>query len=129
MTVPKERSYTKDHEWAKKDGSVYCVGITDYAQEQLGDVVFLELPKIGKTVKKGDAIAVVESVKAASDIYAPLSGKVVQINDDAVKSPDLINSDPFGKAWLVKIEASNPSELAELIPADGYEKLLAELSA
>jgi len=128
MGVPKECSYTKDHEWAKKDGEQFLVGITDYAQHQLGDVVFLELPAVGKTVKKGESIAVVESVKAASDIYAPLSGEVMEINQTAVDSPELINSDPFSKAWLLKLKPSNTSEVSELLSADAYDKLVVELN-
>ena len=128
MGVPKECSYTKDHEWAKKDGEQFLVGITDYAPHQLGDVVFLELPAVGKTVKKGESIAVVESVKAASDIYAPLSGEVMEINQTAVDSPELINSDPFSKAWLLKLKPSNTSEVSELLSADAYDKLVVELN-
>jgi len=127
MGVPKECSFTKDHEWAKKDGELYVIGITDYAQDQLGDVVFLELPAIGKVVKKGDSVAVVESVKAASDIYAPLSGEVVEINQAAVDAPEMINSDPFTKAWLLKLKPSNPSELSQLLSSDAYDKLVVEL--
>jgi glycine cleavage system H protein len=128
MGVPKECGYTKDHEWAKKDGELVTVGITDYAQDQLGDVVFLELPTVGKSFKKGDSIAVVESVKAASDIYAPVSGEVVEINKDAAGSPELINSDPFAKAWLVKLKPSNVSELSNLLSSDAYDKLVVELN-
>jgi glycine cleavage system H protein len=104
------------------------MGITDYAQSQLGDVVFLELPKVGTLVKKGDSIAVVESVKAASDIYAPLSGKVVEVNQSAADSPEMINSDPFDKAWLVKLEASNTEEISELLSSENYDKLITQLS-
>ena len=128
MGVPKENGYTKDHEWARKDGELCVVGITDYAQDQLGDVVFLELPAVGKVVKKGDSMAVVESVKAASDIYAPISGEVVEINLAAVASPELINSDPFAKAWLVKLRPANISELSDLLSSDAYDKLVVELS-
>lgn len=128
MGVPKECGYTKDHEWAKKTGDQIIVGITDYAQSQLGDVVFLELPVVGKNVKKGDSMAVVESVKAASDIYAPISGEIVEINQLAIDSPELINSDPFTKAWLVKLKPSNVSEVSELLSSDAYDKLIAELS-
>jgi len=128
MGVPKECSYTKDHEWAKKDGDLCVVGITDYAQHQLGDVVFLELPPVGKVVKKGDSMAVIESVKAASDIYAPISGEIVEVNPSAAGSPELINSDPFTKAWLVKLKPSKIDELAELMSSDAYDKMVSELS-
>ena len=127
MKVPKEYHFTKDHEWTKKEATGVTVGITEYAQDQLGDVVFLELPEVGKVVKKGDSMAVVESVKAASDIYAPISGKIIEINQKAVTSPELINSDPFLAAWLVKIEPSNTGEFSELLDADGYEKFVAGL--
>jgi len=127
MGVPKECGYTKDHEWAKKTDDLYIIGITDYAQSQLGDVVFLELPAIGKIVKKGDTMAVVESVKAASDIYAPISGEIVEINQEVVDSPELINSDPFSKAWLVKLKPSNISEISQLLSSEAYDKLISEL--
>lgn len=127
MGVPKDCSYTKDHEWAKKSDDKFIVGITDYAQSQLGDVVFLELPPVGKTFKKGDSMAVIESVKAASDIYAPISGEVVEINQLAVDSPELVNSDPYSKAWLVKLKPSKSEELSELLSSDNYDKLISEL--
>lgn len=126
MGVPKDLTFTKDHEWIKKDGELFTIGITDYAQDQLGDVVFLELPSVGKIFKKGDPIAVVESVKAASDIYAPLSGEVVEINDEVVTTPELINTSPFERAWLVKLKSSNPDELSELLSPDAYDKLVVE---
>ena len=128
MEVPKEYFFTKDHEWAKKDAEHYLVGITEYAQDQLGDVVFLELPKVGQVVKKGESIADIESVKAASDIYAPLSGTVVEVNQSAVEHPEIVNSDPYKKAWLVKIMPSNTSELSELLSPDAYSKLVVELT-
>jgi glycine cleavage system H protein len=127
MGVPADCKYTKDHEWTRQEGGNYVVGITDYAQHQLGDVVFLELPKVGTVVKKGDSMAVVESVKAASDIYAPLSGKIVEVNQSAVDAPEIINSDPYQSAWLVKIEISEGGDVAALMDADSYDKLVQEL--
>jgi glycine cleavage system H protein len=127
MGVPNNCRYTKDHEWARAEGDVVVIGITDYAQDQLGDVVFLELPAVGKEFKKGDPVAVVESVKAASDIYTPISGKVVERNDGSVGSPELINQDPFGSAWLLKIAPSDIAELEALMSAEEYIKLVESL--
>ena len=127
MGVPTDCRYTKDHEWAKKDGTTLTIGITDYAQDQLGDVVFLELPEVGRVVKKGDSIAVVESVKAASDIYAPISGKVIERNETPVSTPELINKDPFNSAWLIKLETTSAAEFDSLLSAADYDKLVDDL--
>lgn len=113
--------FTDDHEWIKVDGDVATVGITDYAQSQLGDVVFIELPKVGRPLTKGDAVAVVESVKAASDVYAPITGEVVAINDALVAEPAMVNSDADGNAWFFKIKIANASELEGLMDADAYK--------
>lgn len=125
MDFPKNLFYTKTHEWARREGDkeVY-VGITQYAQEQISDVVFVELPKIGATVSAGKACAVVESVKAAYDIYAPVSGRVVKINDKLESSPQLVNQDSYGKGWFFAIEMENPEELKTLLRADEYANLL-----
>ncbi len=128
MTTPKDYRFTKDHEWAKRDGDLIVVGITDYAQSQLGDVVFLELPEIGEQFTKGASLAVVESVKAASDIYAPVTGKVVARNEEPVTNPELINKDPYAGAWMVKLAPSDPSEFDKLIASPDYDKLVEELS-
>lgn len=128
MSIPTDLRYSKDHEWAKQEGSNIVMGITSYAQDQLGDVVFLELPEVGKNFKKGDACAVVESVKAASDIYMAVSGKVAERNEAAVNSPELLNQDPFGKGWLVKITPLDMKEFDELMSADQYGKLVGELT-
>jgi len=114
--------YTADHEWLRIDGDVATIGITDYAQSQLGDVVFVELPKLGRQLKKTEAAAVVESVKAASDVYAPISGEVVEVNDAVTGDPTLVNSDAAGKAWLFKVKITNKDELSGLMDADAYEK-------
>ena len=113
--------YTEDHEWLKVDGDVVTVGITDYAQSQLGDVVFVELPKVGRTLKKAEAAAVVESVKAASDVYAPISGEVLETNQAVVDEPALVNSDAQGKAWFFKIKMADKSELGGLMDEAAYK--------
>lgn len=119
-----ELKYAESHEWVRieEDGTA-TVGITDFAQEQLGDVVFVELPDIDTEFNKEDDAAVVESVKAASDIYAPVSGKVIAINDDLVDSPEAINQDPYGEAWLFRLELSDPSEVDQLLDAETYAKV------
>ncbi|MEQ8747196.1 glycine cleavage system protein GcvH [Pyruvatibacter sp.] len=119
--------YTKDHEWVRVEGDTATVGITDYAQEQLGDVVYVELPDIGKTVGQGDEAAVVESVKAASEVYAPVSGEVIEINDGLADAPAGVNDDAMGSGWFVKLRLSNTSELEKLMSEDEYKTYLAEL--
>ena len=114
--------YTNDHEWVKADGDVYLVGISSHAAEQLGDVVFVELPEVGKTFTKGDDMAVVESVKAASDVYAPISGEVVEANQAIVDDPAKVNDDPQGASWFVKIKASNASEIDALMDEAAYKE-------
>ncbi|MBR0993413.1 glycine cleavage system protein GcvH [Bradyrhizobium japonicum] len=113
--------YTSDHEWLAIDGDVATVGITDYAQQQLGDVVFVELPKVGRTLKKAEAAAVVESVKAASDVYAPVTGEVLEANAELVAEPALVNSDAQGKAWFFKIKMADRSELGGLMDEAAYK--------
>ena len=120
-----ERKYTEDHEWIAVESGVGTVGITEFAQEQLGDVVFVELPESGRTVTKGEQIAVVESVKAASEIYAPVSGEIVAGNDILTETPDTVNGDPLGKGWFFKIKLSDPAELDGLMDIDAYERLTA----
>lgn len=117
--------FSKDHEWVKADGDVYIVGISEHAAEQLGDVVFVELPEVGKTYSKGDEMAVVESVKAASDVYAPISGEVVAVNNAIVDEPAKVNEDPAGAAWFVKLKASDPSELDALMDEAAYKDFAA----
>lgn len=114
--------FTTDHEWLRIEGDVATIGVTDYAQSQLGDVVFVELPKLGRQLKKAEAAAVVESVKAASDVYAPISGEVVEINDAVTGDPTLVNSDAADKAWLFKLKIADKSELDGLMDAAAYEK-------
>ena len=126
MDVPKDLRYTKEHEWARLDGDTVVVGITDYAQDSLGDVVYVELPEEGSEVSKDEPFGVVESVKAVSDLYAPISGNVVEVNDALVDSPEVINEDPYGEAWMIRIEPSDPSELDDLLSAEDYEKHVEE---
>lgn len=128
MNIPGDRKYTKDHEWARLDGSDVVVGITDYAQTELGDVVFADPPKPGTKVKKGDSLGVVESVKAVSDIYAPLSGTVVAGNDGLRNSPETINSDPFGGGWFAKLKPDSAGEFDGLLDQAGYTALLGEIA-
>ena len=113
--------YTRDHEWIRLDGDVGTVGITNYAQTQLGDVVFVELPKVGRSLKKAEAAAVVESVKAASDVYAPISGEVLEINGALAEQPALVNSDAAGKAWFFKMKIADKSELDGLMDEAAYK--------
>ena len=121
---PSELFYTKTHEWAKKNGNEIVVGITAHAQEELRDVVFVDLPKVGKELKQGEAAAVIESVKAAFDIYAPVSGKIARVNDAVGKSPQTVNQDCYGNGWLFAIAPSNAKELSSLMSADAYMKQL-----
>lgn len=123
--VPANLKYTEQHEWLKLDGDVATVGITDYAQSALGDLVFVELPAKGRQVKTGEAFVVVESVKAASEVYAPISGEVVEVNEALSKTPELINSAPYEGGWICKIKASDKDELAKLLDAGSYQKLAA----
>jgi len=125
--VPNELKYRDSHEWVRKeaDGS-YTVGITEHAQELLGDMVFVDLPEVGATFAAGDDCAVAESVKAASDIYAPLSGEIIAVNSELESSPELVNSEPYGDGWLFKIKASDESELDSMLDADGYKASIEE---
>jgi len=124
--VPPDLKYTKEHEWAKIEGDRARVGITAYAQEQLGDVVFVELPKVGATVTQHKGFGVVESVKAVSDLFAPLSGKVVEVNAELSKAPEQINQDPYGLGWMIVIALSSAAEQPSLLTAAQYEALIAQ---
>jgi glycine cleavage system H protein len=126
MEFPEDLKYTSEHEWVLVEGKVATVGITDYAQEKLGDVVFVELPAIGDKVTKDEPMAVVESVKAVSDVYAPISGTVLEINDDLPDTPEMINEDPYGDGWMVKIEIADATDLDDLMNSEAYEKFVAE---
>jgi glycine cleavage system H protein len=125
MHVPEDLRYTSDHEWVRVDGSRVRVGITDYAQDALGDVVFVQLPEPGSTVTAGASFSEVESTKSVSDIYAPVTGSIVEINTDLSDAPQRLNEDPYGEGWICVIEASNLSELDDLLDAAAYTKLIA----
>lgn len=124
MNVPANLRYTPDHEWVLLEGDVATVGITDHAQEELTDVVFVELPESGRTCDAGDPVAVVESVKAASDIYVPLAGEIIEGNVDLEADPALINTDPYGKGWIFKFRLNDPSAAEDLMDAEAYSGLL-----
>ena len=121
---PTDRRYSKEHEWIVVDGNRVVLGITDFAQQELGDIVYVELPPKGKEVKAGDVLGTIESVKAVSEIFAPVGGKVVEANDALDAEPEKVNGDPHGDGWYCKLELSDPSELEQLMDAAGYEKLI-----
>ena len=123
---PADLKYTKEHEWARVEGDRARVGITAYAQEQLGDVVFVELPKVGAKVSQMQPFGVIESVKAVSDLFAPLSGEVVEVNAKLLKKPELVNQDSYGKGWMLVVSVSNPQEVNALLTAKQYEEFLAK---
>jgi len=126
-TNPADRLYSKDHEWVKDNGDgTAVVGITDYAQEMLTDIVFVELPPIGKKVAQGEPVAVVESVKSVSDVYAPVSGEVIKVNGELETAPDLINSDAFGEGWIATLKLADTDELKSLLSASDYDTLIKE---
>ena len=124
--IPSDLKYTKSHEWVRVNGDTATVGITDHAQHELTDVVFVELPEAGRKVKAGEACAVVESVKTASDIYSPVSGEIVEQNKPATDKPDLVNTEPYAGGWFFKIKLSNPAELNALLSPEDYKKLVGE---
>jgi glycine cleavage system H protein len=124
--VPQDLRYTKDHEWVKVVGDVATIGVTDYAANQLGDVVFVDLPAVGKTVDQFATFGVVESVKAVSDLYAPVAGEVTDVNPELRAKPELVNSDPFGEGWMIRVKVADPDQLSGLLDAAGYEQLTAE---
>jgi len=126
MTFPEDLQYTPDHEWTRVQGNRVTVGITDFAQDQLGDVVYVELPDVGDVVKKGEAFGVVESTKAVSDLFAPVSGKVVEVNAPLADAPETVNEDPYEEGWMIVVEATAPKELAELMDAATYRKFVEE---
>ena len=124
MNIPENLYYTKEHEWTSVSGDIVTVGITDYAQGELGDIVFVELPEIGIETTVAQPFGVIEAVKTVSDLYAPVSGKVVEVNNALVNKPDLINKDPYGEGWIIKIQVENKEEFNNLLDASGYKKLL-----
>ena len=126
MTFPDDAKYTKDHEWIRVEGGIGTVGITEYAQGELGDVVFVELPAVGAAVKAHATFGTIEAVKAVSDLYAPISGTVTEVNQELSKTPEIVNKDPYGKGWMVKIRVADPAELASLMDAAAYGKSVAK---
>lgn len=121
---PEDRKYSKEHEWIKLEGNIGIIGISYHAQEELGDIVHVDLPEIGKEVKQNDVLAVIESVKSASDVYSPVSGKVLEVNEKLKEKPELINEDPYNEGWIVKLELTNPEEYNSLLTAEEYKKLI-----
>ena len=127
MNIPSDLKYTSNDEWIRIEGNIGTIGITDYAQDQLSDIVFVEvIVSVGESVKKGDACATIESVKAAADVYMPASGKILEVNDSLPDTPEVVNNDPYGAAWMVKFEINDPSELDQLLDSTAYEKNIAE---
>jgi len=124
MNIPEDLRYSADHEWARLSGNSIRIGITDYAQDALGDVVFVQIPTVGAVVALGQSFSEVESTKSVSDIYAPLSGKVSQVNDALVQNPELLNSDPYGDGWICEIELSDPAQFEQLLTSSAYQSLI-----
>jgi glycine cleavage system H protein len=124
MNVPKHLKYTKEHEWVQIENNVATVGITDYAQSQLGEVVYVDVTTVGDFLEAGDAFGAIEAVKTVADAYMPLSGEVVEMNDELEAAPQLVNQDPYGKGWIIRIEISSPEEISGLLSAEAYEKLI-----
>ena len=127
-SIPSDLKYTKSHEWVRVDGDIVTVGMTDYAQSELGDITYLELPDPGTSVAATEPFGVVESVKAASDIYAPIAGEVIERNEDAVSAPDVVNASPYEQAWLIKVKLADADSLNGLMSADDYEQYLQEVA-
>lgn len=123
QNIPAELKYTKDHEWAQISGNICTIGITDFAQSQLGDIVFVELPEVGRTLSSGEGFGVVESIKSVSDLYSPISGEVVERNENLVSTPDLINQSPY-ESWMIKVKMSDASQVNSLLSASDYSSLI-----
>jgi len=126
MKVPKELKYTEEHEWVKVEGDIAIVGITDFAQNELSDIVYVELPEVGKNIKKGDVIATVEAVKTVADVYSPVSGEIIEVNEKLKDEPSIINNDPYGEGWIAKVKMENPEEISALLDHEAYTKLIEE---
>jgi glycine cleavage system H protein len=126
MQFPAGLKYTKDHEWLRVEGDVATIGVTDFAQDALGDVVFVDLPEVGEEVSAGDSVAEIESVKAVSDVYSPVTGEIVAVNEDLDGAEESVNEDPYGAGWLFRVQLSEPSELDEMMDSEGYQAFVAE---
>jgi glycine cleavage system H protein len=124
MKIPADLKYTQDHEWIRVEGKTAVVGVTDFAQGELGDVVFVEIETEGEELDKGETFGTVEAVKTVSDLFMPVGGKVLEINEDLADEPELVNKDPYGKGWMIKIQIADESELDELLSADDYQKMI-----
>jgi len=124
MKLPETLKYTKDHEWVRQEGDVIYVGITDFAQKELGDIVYVEIETEGETVEEGEVFGTVEAVKTVSDLFMPVTGKVLEVNPDLESEPELVNEDPYERGWMIKIEVENKSELDNLLTADAYKELI-----
>ena len=124
MSSPNELKYTKDHEWVKIDGDIAIIGITDHAQSELGDIIFIEFPEVNNRIEKTEPFGTIEAVKTVADLFAPISGKILEINEALEDSPELVNSDAYGEGWVVKVSVDNPNELKELLSSENYEKLI-----
>lgn len=124
MNVPEDLLYTKDHEWLRIEGDLGYVGVTDFAQGELGDIVFIEIETVGETLNKEEVFGTIEAVKTVSDLFMPASGEILEVNPAIDESPDIINKDPFGKGWIVKIKITNPAEVTDLLTAEKYKALL-----
>jgi len=125
--VPPELRYSESHEWVRLEGDIATIGITDFAQDALTDVVYVEMPKKGARIEPKKTFGVVESVKSVSDLYAPLAGEIVDVNDALQKAPELVNDDPYGRGWMIKVRLANPKATASLLDADGYRKVIGEI--
>lgn len=124
MNIPKDLLYTKDHEWIRIEDQIATVGITDFAQSELGDIVFIEIETVGETIEKGEAFGTIEAVKTVSDMFMPVSGEVLEVNSSLDKSPDLVNKDPYGEGWMIKIKISDQAEVKDLLTPEKYKELL-----
>jgi glycine cleavage system H protein len=124
MNIPGNLKYTKEHEWIKVEGDVALIGVTEYAQSELGDIVFIEVETVGETLSAGDTFGTIEAVKTVSDLYLPVSGEILEFNESLNSSPELVNSDAFGEGWIIKIKLSNPAELESLLSAEAYAELI-----
>ena len=126
MEFPGDLKYSKEHEWVRLEGDVAVIGITEFAQDELGDIVYVEQPKVGDPVRQNEQFGVVESVKTVSDLYSPVSGEVVEVNEDVTSSPETLNKDPYGAGWIIKVKASDTAELDSLLSADDYKSMVGQ---
>ena len=126
MNIPNDLKYTREHEWVKIDGNILTLGITDHAQSELGDIIFIEFPELNQMISKDEPFGTIEAVKTVADLFAPVSGKILEINKDLENSPDLVNSDSYGQGWIVKITCNDDSELDDLLDSEKYKRMITE---